>query len=118
MKNVNGIHVYEIDERVVWPDGWPELAAGKSRFGFKLIEKDGKKVWTDAAEADFRKTLTRYGKTEAEVDAAVSARMSADLGQCNWNGTQCVNQCTGREHCKGFLNIEDLTHTCWCEVSP
>ena len=118
MKTINSIQLFEIDEPVIFPTGWPALAAGQSRFGFKLANRDGNKVWTEATETDLRETLTRYGYTESQIDEAINKRKSADLylSGCNWNGTACVNQCDRPTHCRGILDIENMFHTCWCEV--
>lgn len=115
MKEINSIQVFDCEEPVIFPNGWPALAAGKSHFGFKVIEQGGHNVWTEATEAEFRQVLMRYGNTNPEIDEAVSARLS--LSGCNFDGTSCRDQCERGTHCESLLDIEGMAFYCACHVN-
>jgi hypothetical protein len=117
MKQAGSIQVFDCEEPVVFPAGWPELAAGTSPFGFKIDDKDGHAIWTDANEADFHKTLKQYGYTDREAANAVSQRTSASIDPgCVWDGKKCKSPCISPSHCKALLDIESRIFFCHCDL--
>jgi hypothetical protein len=110
MKEVNLVQVFEPGELVTWPDGWPKLPANNNRFGSKLAEKDGQKDWIAASEADLRRTLKRYGHTDAEIETMLSQPEN-----CLWTGSSCgPARCNPPNICMHYHDLLERLDTCMC----
>jgi hypothetical protein len=112
MNERNSVRVYACDETVQWPDAWPELPVNNHRLGSKLIDQNGKKVWVEATEADLRKTLKKYGHTDAEIE-----ELALRFGYCtaNASGGCNSNHCDLPWVCKLYHDVENSLNFCQCE---
>jgi hypothetical protein len=109
MKMMNGLQVFEQGDQL------PELPAGLtadlpvvSRFGFKIVQLDGKPVWEAATEEDFRNSeAQRLGIKPEDVVLTLSCY--------NTGPTSCGGGCDTSATCTAVYHPSDGHYYCGCQ---
>lgn len=122
MQLKGNIQVYERGEVCSFPDGWPDLPRGaKSRYGFKLVDSNGKLEWTHAQEADFRALLEGLGLDEQAIAknlADVRNLATTNLCTTDTYHNTCTGGCIGNPSgfCSGYFDMNGRVYGCHCHL--
>lgn len=95
VKVIHGIRVYEKGEKVFFETEMPPIPEYMySKFGWKIIEIDGKNYWAPMEEEEYIHIVAKYlGISPSEVDL--------NLVHCGTMGDNgCFGDCTGNRFCK------------------
>ncbi len=107
MKNVNGITVYERGEEIPEVDAILEFHQKESKFGYILIENDGKLSWKAATEDDYRTAESiKLGIKKETVKISISCY--------NTDPTHCSPFCAGPGFCSLHYYPQGRHYYCSC----
>lgn len=106
MKNQNGILSFNHNEVVPAIDAILEPGITESKFGFKVIEKDGELHWEPATEEDYRNSESvRLGIGKSEVV----------ISDCHSTGPRtCEGGCFHGGICQSIYNPGNNYYYCSC----